>query len=851
MSTQLAYRMRVYAGIYGDDTDTTVLTPATSAPHSGSFQVATLQGLAGYQPYMNPPKGKRGSIQVPEQKLEVGNYTVELLDKRTGTDNINRWVTAFFGDDAGKFSLIGKKAYIEESVDNGSTWSPFFVGQIASVDLNSPTKVTMNIKDNVEFLKEPMFRSHPRTNYTIYKSLVPAGIMQDVVNDENEIVLEQTEGLEVSRIDLETYFGGLLETKSAFLDISTKSRQDKRNIWTYDVSFYTGNTGDTFFGFFGNFPVRARVEVNGTPYHFGVYRVFTPFDSKATNNQTRVHRLELWPLAPWEDALATDADTLPTGNVTGVRVWLYKYEPTSESNNFWLNAEWDEILADMLDGKFHDPVQVTGGLVTVARKTAYDAANLLAVRNARVIPRPIFRVGKSVSAVEWLEKSMLSPYSVGYAMEPVEIAGVPLCKLRVYSTAQPTSLSGLVTINGDDVQAKFPEWNIEQPVNVVVGTYYEEYETRVTNDSSEGAREQPEPFLEVKHSTADVNTINGQVVVNTDVKKIAVDMNGVRAFIPLNSQQNNYFGVEPNVYTKSRAARLTTDIFNRFRGGISTVVMRTLRNSKTNGVSVGDFVLVEVEVLPNQATHTRAGTRLMQVVNKYAVGMLWEMELLDSGVNTAMLAPTVGTPTSPNRAEVEVDITTAQRAMIQVEYAATEVGATQPNSDSQLWTYAQQSIIDATTESIVISGLPEGRKIWIRARAVSPVDEQLRLNSQWVVGGSVTLANIATPSGVSVDRITLRSARVSWTNTDTTLPIEVWLASPAATPDTRITTLPAGSTTYILRGLDRNTSTSHRVGIRYLDQYQGNGAFATADFTASGDPPVLDAPAAILLYVSK
>jgi hypothetical protein len=453
-------------------------------------------------------------------------------------------------------------------------------------------------------------------------------------------------------------------------------------------------------------------------------------------------------------------------------------------------------------------------------------------------------------AVEFLEKFAFAPYSVGYTMEPALESGVPVCRLRTYSTAQPSSLSGLRTISGSEVQADLPSWNVEQPISYVSAKYYEEYETRITENSSENATEQTEPTKQVEHSYVAANSTDGGVVLNSDIKKIELDMNGVRAFVPLNAQSNNYYGVTPQAFTEGRAREFANAVFHRYKSGISTVILKTLRTSNTNAMQIGDFVLVEVDVLPNQATRTRGGTRLMQILNKYAVGVVWEFELLDSGVNVAMAAPTVGAPSTPNRAEVQVSITTSERALVEVQFAATETGASQPSGDDRLWSTGTQRVINTASATVTLSGLPEGKRIWVRARCIAPLDEGMKLNSQWVVGGSVILANIATPSSVVADRITSRSAHIRWTNTDVDLPIQLWLASPAGTPDTLIVQLPAGSTSYVLRGLNKNTSTSHRVGVRYFDQYQGNGAFGTADFTATGTAPILDAPASLTIFNS-
>ena len=128
---QIGYRLRLFdMPLYA--TGSTVLTPAAGAVHNEPFAVTTLPSgsIAGYQPYMRPPKGSRGQLDIRAGRSTVGTYTVDILDKRLGTGNDERWMTAFIGDVNSKLTIIGKKGVIEETLDGGATWSPFFIGRV-------------------------------------------------------------------------------------------------------------------------------------------------------------------------------------------------------------------------------------------------------------------------------------------------------------------------------------------------------------------------------------------------------------------------------------------------------------------------------------------------------------------------------------------------------------------------------------------------------------------------------------------------------------------------------------------------------------------------------------------------
>src|SRR5689334_6878717 len=121
-----AYRLTVKAPRSVDATEATTLTPIGGAPHSDNFIVSSIQNLAGSKPYLDLPRGKQGAIDVPTKKATIGALTLRILDNRVSTGNAQRWFTAFIGDANGKLRLKGCKAILEESLDNGSSWSTIF-----------------------------------------------------------------------------------------------------------------------------------------------------------------------------------------------------------------------------------------------------------------------------------------------------------------------------------------------------------------------------------------------------------------------------------------------------------------------------------------------------------------------------------------------------------------------------------------------------------------------------------------------------------------------------------------------------------------------------------------------------
>ena len=175
------YRMTVYEqrSTQSAVTEPDILT-ATS-PHTDPFKVASLSGISGFQPYLGTVTGRRGKIDPLTKKVTTGQLTVRLLDKKTGTSNLQRWVTAFLGNAAGRNQLLGCKVYLEETLDGGTTWSPFFVGRIDSTQLDDPLWYSLTIRDFSDDLDMDCFVGRPNAavSYAAEPLLLPLGVSAD------------------------------------------------------------------------------------------------------------------------------------------------------------------------------------------------------------------------------------------------------------------------------------------------------------------------------------------------------------------------------------------------------------------------------------------------------------------------------------------------------------------------------------------------------------------------------------------------------------------------------------------------------------------------------------------------
>jgi hypothetical protein len=163
--SNVAYRATVYVSRTDDPSETTVLTPIAGAPHSDPFKIATRTGITGFQPYMDFPSGRRGKIDMLSKKTDIGELTFDIIDIRTaaGGINANRWVTAFIGTKEGIPRFARLKCFIEESLDGGITWTPFFTGRVRSLALGSDSLIVykMSLRDLSDDLSTATFTGLP------------------------------------------------------------------------------------------------------------------------------------------------------------------------------------------------------------------------------------------------------------------------------------------------------------------------------------------------------------------------------------------------------------------------------------------------------------------------------------------------------------------------------------------------------------------------------------------------------------------------------------------------------------------------------------------------------------------
>ena len=593
---------------------------------------------------------------------------------------------------------------------------------------------------------------------------------------------------------------------------------------------------------------------------YNVLFIRPPKNSKPDNGIVKIEDIVITPL-PKTDPVYSSIDAIGLNDKP--QVWIYRLVGDDEKvGEFFLNQTPYNVLRDVLRGNFFDQsfTKITsGGIDILLNKTdniPFNEASIAAMESAYPISSSLFKIKQSISAADFIEKEICLPYSLGFTFVPETINGSIASSFNLFSTRQPTSTAGLSTLDDTNINTiSNRSWKTNEPLLGVVAKYYVENikggRYAATKPTTENASNSGNLLqsLQAVVGYGNLNEIN-----DASYKILTVDCTSIRA-VNVNAATFSSVGLiegtNPASWAYTAANKVASNMFNRFKSGNPEVQIDCIRNNTTNAIDIGDFVLVNSDILPNQALHTRGGTRVFQVIDKNIDGLNVNFGLFDSGINATMNTPSFGAFVATNANAVSSSITTTQNANVDLEYAVVQQGASVPSSTSTSWLLYGAFNISSSTQPILLTQLPEGRTIYLRARAFVPDNSDLKLPSPYVYSSGSTLNGIASPTNVVVSNITARSATINWTSTNDFYFPQILLASPAGVPDTTIIQLPASSSTYTLSGLNENSSTSHTVGVRYIDSYGGFSRMASASFTASGSAVTLDAPAALTLYIKR
>lgn len=808
------YRYTVYAPRSEDATETTIMSPAASAPHSDPFKVASHEGVTGFKPYLaHIPRGRRGQLDFLKCKHSTGRITLSNVDMRIGTDpldNLERWFTAFTGSTGGRDRIKGAKVYIEESLDGGSTWDDFYTGRIVDWKIIDRNKFILTLRDLVDDLKTKVFvgtdHAPSATNSDPQFPMVcPVGFQTSYAARGVTSLLESS------------FKSGTGVTRTVEMRNTQLGRSHPRNIVTKNL---TEGAEKSFFshGIFG-YTIQE---------HFRLY-----YDNGTSQGEFKIRRL----VTVGRSLRGVEIEELDSSHPeylafpiatenTDVAV-VYRGPPTEAFPLYIDNVHPFELLEDILNGEYSQ-LNASGNPIWTYD---FDATEMAAFQADLTWGTVRFKITDEEKMHKWIESKL--GQVIGFFLRWEPDGTILPVDLRT-----PKGLTPVTIGNADLDEAISPEWVSEGDATTKIrALWYREnfIPTDVMREIEEQIPDIPLGGLREFDMVLDVIDIDS--LTDLGDERFTIEGDGFRSLLT----QTMYGGTIAHAWHRRVIERRIEEIFRIMSRGGSIASFRTHRASSVSGVNlclVGDYRLVDLDELPDPSTNKRGGVRLMLCISREEDGLGINFEFLDSGLNVVAGVPTFTLLTlTTGDAQHSVDVTVTDNAaseLIEVHYAITTTAVgTRPVEGSELWTYA--TIMSTGTRSI--NNLPSGKRIWVRARSLPKHGTGvLRQPSNWVfpaspTAGYVTTSSLAVPSATSESNVTNVSALLAWSVGISTLPLRVKVGT--TNPPTEIVAeLPEGSTQHRAVGL--TLGTLYYWQVYHFDPLDNSeGAAASDSFTTT------------------
>lgn len=264
---------------------------------------------------------------------------------------------------------------------------------------------------------------------------------------------------------------------------------------------------------------------------------------------------------------------------------------------------------------------------------------------------------------------------------------------------------------------------------------------------------------------------------------------------------------------------LARELFERWGDGPIRWSFNSFRSGGAENVVPGDFVVLDVATLPNPASNSRGGQRVVQILAKRpsVQGIAWEA--IDAGPALQPLSAPITSIAQGTDTKHSVSVTVSGLAAGTTATVEVALGSSAPFT----------KFFDGKGNgSFTVKGLPSGTTIRARARATAPNRTRSSYSSiVSVATDALTAPTVSTPTvnGWAMD--------VEFTNNETgyqVMPVSRPASTGSFVADLR-TPLPAASTFYTFRFAAG--STSYDVGFKVVDPYGGESAVGSQ--TASTD----------------
>lgn len=726
MAIKPLYRLTVYAPSSEDPTETTVLTPIAGSAHADPFVVATMQGIAGAQPYLAVGKGRQGQLDYVSKKTTTGNLTLSLHDHRVtpGGSNAVRWGTAFLGNALGETRLKGCKFLLERALDGtAASLAPFTAGRIRNVSVNQALRIDLDAKDFADDLNRPLFKGapHPSIAYASLGPLLPNGLVKPFGNIPLTPPLAGTIGAAFATapdtvvVNLTTPGVPAAMITQAVLDSMTSTTL--RVVELTKVSdgtkhYYQWPRGDS---------ALASTNIGGGPTpHFG---------------------LTAFPIS-----------MLPVGDVrrealpavgTAVTVSIVQDAPPTEATPLFISEVHPiQYLADILDGKFSLAPGSTTLRPLATRNTGAGSswATLLADASFSSMREVVTKLEDKANA--YIEKVILQRYNLALVRDGR--GNVDVIDLR----RKPT-LAGVVTLTDDDlVTADDASWDDSRDgaITAVAIDYWLDQKLPATDLVASGdtfPTLSPALIRSTKYSILKLNDLSTLKDVGEKVVTIAARGDRISSGDLLSA----HFGRQRRDLVEANLTAAALDFLRPIGSGVITA-KATYRTASANAaqIAVGQYAIVQHTKLPDPATNQRGGARLMLCLSRDERDEQISVQWMDAGTGAVALAPAITAVASAN--PYSVDVTVAANAAgdpIELYVAVTDTTvAVRPADDAAEWLFA----VTTAAGTVHVANLPPGKRIWLRAHSVGNA-ANVKLPSGWVFAPAPGYLDLA--AGTAID----------------------------------------------------------------------------------------------------
>ena len=791
---------------------------------NGTTPDLTLTSLrTGTNPYITGvPSGDGQEVDLLTGAVRSGAYVVEVADVATGTDSTGtiRIITNKLEDASFRQQLLSRRAKLECSRDNGTTWEVWTFGYLTSLRQTDAITYAFTVSDSRRLEStHTAFTWWSDTNKTTdeRREFPNRGCILGGPMIQNFGPLRASGGWEFFWREVQSGYLALAFRAAYEPPSYTRSPYFTVSRWMYDSRNFlqklppvTGVTGTNYEQLrdreyvFAYPSLMAMVTVGNDTWYGSVRAAFTPVNYSGSGAGDRTQGFDIsrsnYVYIELDPGQST---SYPSANAIA-RVRILQRE-VSEVSPIYIDDHPVNIVA-----KLYSTVGIPYSSTSVTNTKAAVGDDV----------RLALRVTQPVNMGQFLSDSIFGPF--GFSARTNASGEQEFFPTRIANATAPTTSIASADIVGDTPP---PVFEVDE---ATVVTSFKLTSKALVPFVPDPDNSQPPP------ADGMVQVEASQAVQNADTstfstREIAYTFPGM---VHDGSASSAAFVLSPEVVTRFFNS-IVAEGFDRFgRGAIATEV-QVLPTSTAATLQVGDEVVLNIPYYPNKnyrIGESNVGTRIAQIVRRTEAPEGPIFKLIDSGLNQQPSSPTftVATWSGDPRRVAAVTVTNASTlnsadTTLAVQY---QVSSTTPTKTGTLFTRFRPGTIP--TGAFLLPIAPPGSRVWVRMRT----ERAEYRASAWTAWTDVQLDAWVAPTSLATSAATANSITLTWSLAGNTLdPMDVFAypgsTAPADWTPYRIGTLSAGSTTSIVR--DLVASTQYTFGVAFRDSTTGAySAFTTA-----------------------